>query len=229
MTAGGARGSPNGQTSQKRSLCSKVISNRIFRLTSASMTCACEKPGAIRSRLRSNMALTDFAITTTGSPASAYYICRWMICWLIPKATCHSACAGRTKTGRGVGTAAEHEVLIAQEYRPGDDLDFIKSLIPFFQDKRYMRVDGKPYFCVYRPPHLPDVRKSLRVWRDYCRTIGLGEIHISAALTHGNEEYASFGFDSGVEFPPHNLEQFRLTTKSDFLMPFTAILCSMRQ
>jgi len=116
--------------------------------------------------------------------------------------------------------AAEHEVLIAQEYRPGDDLDFIKSLIPFFQDKRYIRVDGKPYFCVYRPPHLPDVRKSLRIWRDYCRTIGLGEIHISAALTHGNEEYTSFGFDSGVEFPPHNLRTAPVNNQVNFFNAF---------
>ena len=55
---------------------------------------------------------------------------------------------------------AEQELLIAQEYRQEDDLNFIKSLIPFFQDKRYIRVEGKPYFCVYRPPHLPDIRKS---------------------------------------------------------------------
>jgi len=28
--------------------------------------------------------------------------------------------------------AAEHEILIAQKYLPDDDLNFIKSLIPFF-------------------------------------------------------------------------------------------------
>lgn len=102
--------------------------------------------------------------------------------------------------------AAEHEVLIAQRYLPDDDLEFIKSLQPFFADPRYIRIDGKPFLIVYRPQHLPDARTTATIWRDYCRTAGIGEIHICAALTHGNSDYAQFGFDSGVEFPPHNLQ-----------------------
>ena len=65
--------------------------------------------------------------------------------------------------------AAEHEVLIAQRYLPEDDLEFIKSLQPFFADPRYIRVDGKPFLIVYRPQHLPDARLTAQVWRDYCR------------------------------------------------------------
>ena len=101
--------------------------------------------------------------------------------------------------------AADHEVLIAQKYLPEDDMNFIKALVPIFEDKRYIRVDGKPYLIVYRPQHIPDARHTVGIWREYCRSIGLGEIHLCAALTHGNEDYAKFGFDSGVEFPPHNL------------------------
>jgi lipopolysaccharide biosynthesis protein len=112
--------------------------------------------------------------------------------------------------------AADHEVLIAQEYLPDDDINFIKSLIPFFQDKRYIRVDGKPCLIVYRPQHLPDARKTVGIWRDYCRSIGMGEIHISAALTHGNEDYQQFGFDSGVEFPPHNLRSANINGQLSF-------------
>lgn len=101
--------------------------------------------------------------------------------------------------------ASEHEILIAQKYLPDDDINFIKSLVPFFEDKRYIRVDGKPYLIVYRPQHLPDARKTVKIWREYCQSIGLGGIHICAALTHNNDDYTQFGFDSGVEFPPHNL------------------------
>jgi lipopolysaccharide biosynthesis protein len=100
--------------------------------------------------------------------------------------------------------AAEHEVLIAQKYQPDDDLNFIKDLIPHFKDPRYIRLDGAPVLIVYRPQHLPDASKTLQIWRDYCRDIGIEHIHLCAALTHGNVDYAQYGFDSGVEFPPHN-------------------------
>lgn len=116
--------------------------------------------------------------------------------------------------------AAEHEVLIAQQYFPDDDLNFIKSLLPFFEDKRYIRVDGKPYLIVYRPQHLPDASKTVAVWRDYCRSMGLGEIHICAALTHGNQDYEQFGFDSGVEFPPHNLPPVNINADLKFFDTF---------
>lgn len=116
--------------------------------------------------------------------------------------------------------AAEHEILIAQRYLAEDDLNFIKSLIPFFSDARYIRIEGCPFLIVYRPQHLPDARKTTAIWRDYCRTVGIGEIHISAALTHGNEDYAQFGFDSGVEFPPHNLQCPNIADQISFYEPF---------
>lgn len=101
--------------------------------------------------------------------------------------------------------AAEHEVLIAQDYRPEDDLEFIKSIEPFFRDERYIRIDGAPFLMVYRPQHMPDSRKSLQVWRDYCASIGFPKIHLACALVRDNWDYEKYGFDSGVEFPPHGI------------------------
>jgi len=116
--------------------------------------------------------------------------------------------------------AADHEILIAQQYLPDDDQQFMKSLVPFFEDARYIRVDGKPFLIVYRPQHLPDARKSVEIWRDYCRSAGVGEIHICSALTHGNEEFSKFGFDSGVEFPPHNVRARNVNPQVKFYGPF---------
>lgn len=117
--------------------------------------------------------------------------------------------------------AADHEILIAQKYQPDDDLNFIKDLISVFQDSRYIKVDGKPFLIVYRPQHLPDAAKTAGIWREHCRAIGLGEIHLCAALTHNNFDYRQFGFDSGVEFPPHNLRDPAINTQIGFFEDFT--------
>jgi len=52
---------------------------------------------------------------------------------------------------------------------------------------------------------MPDARAAAECWRRRCREAGIGEIHLIAALTHGNEDFEQFGFDSGVETPPHNV------------------------
>ncbi len=115
---------------------------------------------------------------------------------------------------------AEHQVLMDQKYLPEDDLRFIQDLLPYLRDARYLRVDGKPFLIVYRPQHMPDARASVAVWRAHCRELGLGEIHVCAALTHGNEDYAQYGFDSGVEFPPHNMRVENVAPNLSFFAPF---------
>lgn len=116
--------------------------------------------------------------------------------------------------------AAEHEVLMKQQYLPNDAIDFIRSIEPFLADPRYLRIAGRPILVVYRPQQLPDARGTLATWRDYLRSRGHGELHLCAALTHGNDNYVQYGFDSGVEFPPHNLQSGNVNPEVTFLKPF---------
>ncbi len=116
--------------------------------------------------------------------------------------------------------AAENQILIAQKYLPEDDLNFIKDLMPVLQDPRYIHVDGAPLLIVYRPQHLPNARKSAKIWREYCCSVGIPKIHICAALTHGNKDYKQFGFDGGVEFPPHNTAATKVTNQIGFISGF---------
>src|SRR5215467_8332153 len=50
----------------------------------------------------------------------------------------------------------DDQILLAQNYSDEDDLTHIKSLIPAFRDKRYIRVNGKPVLLVYRTTSLPN-------------------------------------------------------------------------
>jgi lipopolysaccharide biosynthesis protein len=101
--------------------------------------------------------------------------------------------------------ASDDDILMAQTYSPENDVLFIASLLRFFADPRYLRVDGAPVLLVYRPQHMPDAAATAQRWRARCREAGIASLHLVACLTHGNEDFAPFGYDAGMEFPPHNV------------------------
>ncbi len=123
--------------------------------------------------------------------------------------------------------ASEQSVLIAQDYHPEDDLNFIKNLVPVLRDPRYITVDGAPLIIVYRPQHLPDARKTADIWRQYCQSIGIPKLNIRAALVHGNWDYSQFGFDGGVEFPPHNIWG-PMEEGIEFYNPFSGVVVQFK-
>ena len=110
--------------------------------------------------------------------------------------------------------ASENEILIAQRYLSEDPINSIKALEPYLRDPRYLTHQGKKLIVVYCPQHLPDSAAWMEIWRSYARASGLGELHVVCALTHGNWSYKDYGFDGGVEFPPHNVHNLSTSTVS---------------
>lgn len=97
----------------------------------------------------------------------------------------------------------ENEVLMKQSYSKGYALEFIKDIEHMLKDSRYIRVNGKPLLIVYRVLLLPNPAETVEYWRQYCRECGIGEIHLVAAITYDINDPTIYGFDAGVEFPPH--------------------------
>ena len=98
---------------------------------------------------------------------------------------------------------AEREILMGQNHSDQDDRNFIRSLFPAFEDRRYIRVNGKPLLIVYRVNILPDARRTASIWREEAKEAGLGEIYLCAAQSFGLTDPGPYGFDAAVEFPPH--------------------------
>ncbi|AWB47567.1 hypothetical protein HYN69_02750 [Gemmobacter aquarius] len=117
--------------------------------------------------------------------------------------------------------AGSTEILMEQKYLPIDDTLFIESIAKYLADPRYIRFEGKPLLIVYRPQQMPDAKRSVAVWREYCRKAGIGEIHVRAALTHRNHTYKQFDFDGSVEFPPHSMNCENLSSQISFHGHFT--------
>src|SRR5829696_1509417 len=132
MTNGGGRASLSGRTSLGLSLSSEPTLSHTFLAISASMTCACPKPGK---RRRTWPAITASQHSVTGTTGS-------------PGVECSS---GRSRRYLRAGA----RILIEQTY-PGaeDDRRHFEHVLPAFRDCRYFRVDGKPLFYVFRPEQL---------------------------------------------------------------------------
>ncbi|HEU4717843.1 MAG TPA: glycoside hydrolase family 99-like domain-containing protein [Bacteroidia bacterium] len=97
----------------------------------------------------------------------------------------------------------EQEVLMKQDYSEEDDRRHINFLARYFRDPRYIRVDGKPVFIVYRPKLFPDIRRTAETWREECRKNGVGEIYLMYMQSFSDRrDPAELGFDAAVEFQP---------------------------
>jgi lipopolysaccharide biosynthesis protein len=98
----------------------------------------------------------------------------------------------------------ESDLLIEQSYSEADDVAHMKYLCEhFFSDKRYIRVDNKPVFVVYRPQLFPDIAQTLQSWRAVAKDYGF-ELYL-AYTTSFNTIYDlnKTGFDAAIEFAPH--------------------------
>ena len=96
----------------------------------------------------------------------------------------------------------DKHILMKQEYSEEDDLEHIRMLLPIFEDKRYIRVNGKPLFLVYRAEKLPDPARTTEIWREEARKAGVGEIYLIMVESFVKYDPNKIGFDASVEFAP---------------------------
>lgn len=101
---------------------------------------------------------------------------------------------------------SEDDLLIRQDLWPDDDARFIDDLLPFISDKRYMTIDGRPMLIIYRP-HFWNKNRVLNLVENMRRQAvkhGFKGLFLITALSHDFfDDPRDWGFDAGVEFPPH--------------------------
>jgi len=110
------------------------------------------------------------------------------------------AWANETWSRRWLGE--EKEILIKQTYSPQDDLDHAQWLAEVFADPRYVRVNGRPVFLIYRPGDLPQPKRTTETIRSECSRRGLPEPYLLAITAHLQKDWRDLGFDANVDFEP---------------------------
>lgn len=98
----------------------------------------------------------------------------------------------------------DQQILMEQVYSEEDDRQHLRVLAQAFRDPRYIRVDSKPLFLVYRASKIPHPYQTTETWRDEARKLGIGEIFLCRVESFYTEhtDPTSLGFDAAVEFQP---------------------------
>lgn len=98
----------------------------------------------------------------------------------------------------------DEDILAEQIYSEEDDRQHLRYLAQAFQDPRYIRIDGKPLFLVYRASKIPNPLLTSKTWRDEAHQLGIGDIFLVRveSFTEEHQDPQSIGFDACVEFQP---------------------------
>jgi lipopolysaccharide biosynthesis protein len=97
----------------------------------------------------------------------------------------------------------DKEVLIEQHYSPEDDKKHIDYLMPFFKDERYIKIDNKPVFLMYRTELHPDILGAVKLWREEAKKAGFKDLYLIRVENHLKDINPSLhGFNAAMEFAP---------------------------
>lgn len=102
-----------------------------------------------------------------------------------------------------IWNGSKNNILLEQKYSEQDDIDHIRSLIPAFKDSRYITVDGKPVFAVYKSTNIPDIKATIKRWRNESEKEGI-ELYLCRMDSFGEcgADYLKDGFDAAIDFEP---------------------------
>ncbi len=99
----------------------------------------------------------------------------------------------------------DQEILIEQVYSEEDDRLHMQWLAQAFKDSRYIKINGKPLFLVYRVSNMPNPFNTADVWREEAKKLGFEDIYLcnveSIAASHIDPSL--IGFDAAIEFQPN--------------------------
>lgn len=88
--------------------------------------------------------------------------------------------------------------LVEQTYPGQSDIEaHFDALLPAFEDRRYLRVDGAPFLYVFGPGGIPEPQAYWARWRELAIRRGIGDLHL-VGIARPPLDAASLGLDGIV-------------------------------
>ena len=96
------------------------------------------------------------------------------------------------------------DIIQQQNFSHDDDIQHITFLCNnVFSDERYITIEDKPVFIVYRTKILPDSKKTAETWRNIAKKFGFKDLFLIKINSFGDRTNATdINFDASMEFSP---------------------------
>lgn len=98
------------------------------------------------------------------------------------------------------------EIIVEQDYGTEDGWkEHFEYLLPFFRDDRYITVDDKPLFLIYKPQEIPHLCAMVKLFRDEAKRNGFKDLCIMVQnpdYFFGLEYRLGKEFDYQIKFQP---------------------------
>lgn len=110
-----------------------------------------------------------------------------------------------------------HDVLLEQKYSVDDFIAHARHLVKYFNDPRYIRIDGKVVFAIYKDLDIDNIDECLKAFRDELKEYGIEVFLCRFERWIGTSidfDKAFSVFDAGIEFQPLTRQFQTLGNKS---------------
>ena len=92
------------------------------------------------------------------------------------------------------------DILIEEQKYPGDvdSRQHFDYCLPFFKDNRYLRINNRPLFMIYKPLSHPDMKGFMSLWNTWIKEEGVAESFFFIGGVDRNSDFESIlslGFD----------------------------------
>jgi hypothetical protein len=95
-------------------------------------------------------------------------------------------------------SGSDDRELVEQTYPGRRDIEaHFEALLPAFEDRRYLRVDGAPFLYIFGPCGIPEPQDYWARWRELAIRRGIGNLHLVGIARPGRDA-ASLGLDGIV-------------------------------
>lgn len=136
--------------------------------------------------------------------------------------------AWANETWSGVWHGAKNRILMEQLYPGRGDYErHFYEMLPALLDKRYIKVDGKPLFTVYKPEQIPDSHEFIDTWQNLAIKNGLPGIYFVGQTIYAADinRVLEQGFDACNIVRLYDYER---AVKNKFQRGMTLLLNNMR-